>query len=136
MAGLAPGAGFYEYSWEYPRARARSMTTPSRPDHRALAEALRRRVLDGPGETDPVVRQATAERAAGGPAIKAPYDDLARQIGESAARVTDEQVANVLRATGSEKAAFEVIAAAALGAGLLRWRQGIKVLDEATDAAA
>jgi hypothetical protein len=77
-----------------------------------------------------------AERAAGGPAIAAPYDDLARQIGESAAGVTDEQVASVLRATGSEKAAFEVIAAAALGAGLLRWRQGINALDEAADALA
>ena len=110
------------------------MATTSRPDHRALAEALRRRVLDGPGETDRVIRQAAAERAAGGPALAAPYDDLARQIGESAARVTDEQVADVLRATGSEKAAFEIIAAAALGAGLLRWRQAIKVLDEAADA--
>jgi hypothetical protein len=110
--------------------------TTSQPDHRALAEALRRRVLDGPGKTDTALRQAMAERAAGGPAIEAPYDDLARQIGASAAGVTDEQVARVLRATGSEKAAFEVIAAAALGAGLLRWRQGIKALDEATDALA
>ena len=50
-------------------------------------------------------------------------------------RVIDEQVASVVRATGSEKAAFELIAAAALGAGLLRWQQGIKVLEEATDAA-
>ena len=42
------------------------MATTSRPDHRALAEALWRRVVDGPGETDRVIRQATAERAAGG----------------------------------------------------------------------
>lgn len=112
------------------------MTTPSRPDHRALAEALRYRVLDGPGETNPDLRKATAERATGGPAVESPYDDLARQIGESATRVTDEQVASVLRATGSEKATFEVIAAAALGAGLLRWRQGIKALDEVTNALA
>jgi hypothetical protein len=77
-----------------------------------------------------------AERAAGGPTIDAPFDDLARQIGASAAGVTDEQVVRVLRSTGSEKAAFEVIAAAALGAGLLRWQQGIKALDEATDALA
>ncbi len=105
-------------------------------DHHALADALRRRVLNGPGETDPALRQTTAERAAGGPAVKAPYDDLARQIGASAAGVTDEQVASVVQAAGSEKAAFEVIAAAALAAGLLRWRQGIKVLNEATDAPA
>jgi hypothetical protein len=112
------------------------MTTTSRPDHRGLAEALRHRVLDGPGTTDRAVRRATAERAAGGAAMDAPYDALARQIGESAFGVTDEQVASVLRTTGSEKAAFEVIAAAALGAGLLRWRQGIKALDEVTDAPA
>lgn len=110
--------------------------TTNRTDHRALAEALRRPVLDGPGMIDRTLRRAIAERAAGGPDIAAPYDDLARQIGESAAGVTDEQVANVLQATGSEKAAFEVIAVAALGAGLLRWRQGIKALDEATDALA
>jgi hypothetical protein len=107
-----------------------------RPDHRALAEALRRRVLEGPGATRSELRQASAKRAAGGPAVKAPYDDLARQIGEAAYRVTDAQVSNVLTATGSEKAAFEIIAAAALGAGLLRWEQAMKVLDEVTNASA
>ena len=112
------------------------MATKSRADHQAFADALRRRVLDGLGDTDRIIRQAAAERAGGGPAIAAPYEDLARQIGDSAARITDEQVASVLRATGSEKAAFEIIVAAAVGAGLQRWRQGIKVLDEGTDAPA
>ena len=95
-----------------------------------------RRVLEGPGETRPGLRQASAERAAGGPAIEAPFDDLARQIGEAAYRVTDAQVSDVLTATGSEKATFEIVAAAALGAGLLRWQQAMKVLDEAIDASA
>jgi hypothetical protein len=108
----------------------------SRSDHHAFAEALRRRVLEGPGETDPALRQRVAARSAGGPSIEAPYDDLARQIGEEAVRTTDTQVANVLAAAGSEKAAFEVIAAAATGAGLLRWRQAIEALEEATDAPA
>jgi hypothetical protein len=93
-------------------------------------------VLEGPGETDAAVRRAVAERAADGPPADPRYDDLARQIGESACRVTDEQVAGVLRASASEKAAFEVVVAAAVGAGLLRWRQGIKALEEATDASA
>lgn len=106
------------------------------PDHCALAEALRRRVLEGRGETDAALRQAVAQRAAGGPPTDAPFDELACQIGESACRVTLGQVADVLRATGSEKAAFEVIVAAALGAGLLRWRKGIKALEEASDAPA
>jgi hypothetical protein len=112
------------------------MKIATKPDHRALAEALRRRVLEGPGETRPGLRQASAERAAGGPAIEAPFDDLARQIGEAAYRVTDAQVSDVLTATGSEKATFEIVAAAALGAGLLRWQQAMKVLDEAIDASA
>jgi hypothetical protein len=42
------------------------------------------------------------------------------QSGEAAWRVTDAQVASVRAAAGSEKAAFELIAAAATGAGLLR----------------
>jgi hypothetical protein len=77
-----------------------------------------------------------AERAAGGPAIEVLYDDLACQIGEFAGGVTDEQVAGVVQATGSEKAAFELIVAAAVGAGLLRWQHAIKALDEAIDALA
>jgi hypothetical protein len=112
------------------------MTTSIRPDHRALAEALRRRVLEGAGVTLAELRQASAQRAAGGPAVKAPFDDLARQIGEAACRVTDAQVSSVLTATGSQKATFEIIAAAALGAGLSRWEQAMNVLDEVTDAPA
>ena len=112
------------------------MTISIRADHRALAEALRERVLEGPGETPPGLRQAAAERAAGGAAAEAPFDDLARQMGEAAYRVTDAQVSSVLTATGSEKATFEIIAAAALGAGLLRWEQAMKVLDEVTNAPA
>jgi hypothetical protein len=82
------------------------------------------------------MRQAAAERASGGQAIAASYDDLVRQIGESSHRVTSAQVERLVREVGSEKAAFEVIAAAAIGAGLLRWRSAIKVLEEASDASA
>ena len=112
------------------------MTAPNRPNHSALAEALRRAVLEGSGVTDPALRRAVAEAAAGGPAAQAPYDDLARQIGEAAHRVTNKQVEAVLKAAGSEKAAFEIIVAAAAGAGLSRWRQAIKATMEASDAPA
>jgi hypothetical protein len=110
--------------------------TASHPDHGALAEALRHRVLEGPGVSDPLIRKAAAERACGAQSSAASYDDLARQIGESSDRVTSAQVEQLVRETGSEKAAFEVIAAAATGAGLLRWRLAIKVLNEASDASA
>jgi hypothetical protein len=111
------------------------MKASGRPDHRALAETLRRQVLEGPGETPPQVRQAAAQRAAGGPPSGSAFDDLARQVGEAAFRVTDAQVQSVVAATGSERATFEIIVAAALGAGLSRWRLAMKALDEASHAA-
>jgi alkylhydroperoxidase family enzyme len=103
---------------------------PAHPDHRALADALRRRVLEGPGETAAALRQQMAERAAGGPPLAAPYDDLARQIGQAAYKVTGEQLARVVEEAGSERAAFELIVASTLGAGLHRWRRGLNVLEE------
>jgi hypothetical protein len=45
-------------------------------------------------------------------------------------------VEQLVRQVGSEKAAFEVMVAAATGAGLLRWRSAIKVLNEVSDASA
>jgi hypothetical protein len=108
----------------------------SRPDHRRLAEALRRRVLAEPGETDAAFRQAAAARAAGdGAPLSQPYDDLARQIGANAAQTTDAQVAKVVEAIGGQRAAFEFIIAASLGAGLSRWDVGLRALEEAADEA-
>ena len=53
------------------------------PDHRALAEVLRKRVLEGSGVTNIALRQGIAKRATdGGPDTgEAAYDDLAQQIG-------------------------------------------------------
>jgi hypothetical protein len=69
--------------------------------------------------------------------MAAPSDDLASRIGECSHRVTDAQVEGVVQAAaGSEKAAFEIIAAAAMGAGLMRWRLAVKALDESSDASA
>jgi uncharacterized peroxidase-related enzyme len=107
--------------------------TPVHPDHRALADAVQRRVLEGPGETGAALRQAMAARAAGGPSLEAPYDDLAQQIGQAAYKVTDEQVASVVQGAGSERAAFELIVASTLGAGLHRWRRGLKALQKAAE---
>jgi len=102
--------------------------TPPHPDHIALAGDLRRRVLEGPGVTEPGLRQRMAKRAAGGPAIESPYDGLASQIGEAAYKVTENQVASVVQQAGNEKAAFELIISAAVGAGLYRWDAGFAVL--------
>ena len=112
------------------------MNTTTRPDHSFLADALRRRLLEGPAQTTPALRQAVAASAEGMRAAEPPYDTLACQISEAACRVTDAQVANVVRAAGSEKAAFEVILAAAVGAGLLRWRCATNAVEEGKDALA
>lgn len=105
-------------------------------NHEKLVSALKQATLEAAALTSPSLRQGAAMRAAGGPAIDAPYDTLAKQIGEAAYRVTDSQVASVLTAAGSEKAAFEIVAAAAVGAGLQRWDLGNKALREAIDATA
>jgi hypothetical protein len=117
-----------------PNSAGMFMNTSNQINHHTLVEALQRRVFEGPGETSPAARQEAAKAAAGVSAEQDRYSDLARQIGESAHRVTDAQVAGVVSEAGSEKAAFEIIAAAALGAGLLRWQQAIKMLEEAGDA--
>ena len=105
-------------------------------EHEALAALLRQATLQAPALTPPQLRQGAAARARGGPAIDAPYDSLAGEIGEASYRVTDTQVKAVLTAAGSEKAAFEVIAAAAVGAGLQRWDAGARALREAIDTTA
>lgn len=102
-----------------------------RADHPALAGELRSCTLEGPGLTEPGLRQAMAKRASGGPALTEPvYDNLALQIGQSAYKVTDEQVEKVIHKTGNEKAAFELMTAAAVGAGLYLWQKGIDLLKE------
>jgi len=102
------------------------------PGHRALAEVLRKRVLEGPGATGIALRQAMAKRTSGGPPVaEEAFDDLALQIGQGAYKVTDEQVKKVVEKTGNEKAAFELIVAAAVGAGLYRLDKGLAILNEA-----
>ena len=103
-------------------------------EHRQHADAVRRAATGGTGESAAAIREAVLTRAAGGPAIAEPYDALARQVGEAAYRVTDEQVASVRAAEGSDKGAFEIVMAASIGAGLSRWEQAIQVIDEAGDA--
>jgi hypothetical protein len=81
------------------------------------------------------VAEQTA-RAVGGPATEEPYDSLARQIGEASSRVTDAEVDAVRRATGSDKAAFEIVMSACIGAGLTRWDAATRAIEQATDAPA
>lgn len=102
--------------------------------NRRHAEKLRDAVTAATAATTVTLRRTALERAAGGAPIPRPYDDLARQIGEAAYRVTDEQVAAVRTAAGNDKAAFEIIMAACVGAGLARWDAAERAIDEAGDA--
>ncbi|PYI65512.1 hypothetical protein CVV68_18130 [Arthrobacter livingstonensis] len=101
--------------------------------HTEFAEALRKRVT-GPGVTESALRQAVFNRAAGRGVVEEPYDELAAQIGTAAYRVTDDQVDAVRQRTGSDRAALEIILAAAAGAGMRRWDAAAHIIAEATDA--
>lgn len=103
-------------------------------DHAARRVALEAKVV-GSAETAVALRAGVMARAANGPAIAKPYDDLASQIGKAAHRVTDEQVADVRAAFGTDKGAFEVVLAASIGAGLSRWDAASRAIRNADDAA-
>ncbi|HWU28410.1 MAG TPA: hypothetical protein VN041_04860 [Microbacterium sp.] len=64
-----------------------------------------------------------------------PFRTLAEQVGRASFRVTDAQVDAVRDAAGSEKAAFEIVMAASVGAGLRRWDAAMRAIEEAGDAA-
>jgi len=112
------------------------MSTGTPDSHRDRAETLRTAVGADTGVTDATLRTAVAARAAGGPPVAEPYDELARQIGEASYHVTDAEVAAVRQAAGSDKAAFEVVMSACVGAGLARWDTAVRVIEEATGAPA
>lgn len=63
-----------------------------------------------------------------------PCDVLARTIAAASYRVTDAQVAAVRDALGSDKAAFEVVMSASVGAGLSRWDAARRAIRKASDA--
>jgi hypothetical protein len=115
--------------WRYPAG-----VTESIPVHSELAARLRDRVL-GSGALPPPLRREIVDRGAGGGRqIEQPYEALARQIASDSFRVVDRQVDEVREAAGSQKAAFEVVLAASIGAGLARWDAACAAIEEATDA--
>src|SRR5690606_38744436 len=78
-------------------------------EHAELAERLRSR-LDSTGILDPGLRAASVGLGAGADvAMASPCRELAATIAEASHRVTDQQVAAVREALGSDRAAFEVI---------------------------
>jgi uncharacterized peroxidase-related enzyme len=102
---------------------------PERPDHNSMAKMLRERILEGQGVTNSSLRQAVGKRAIGGAPIEEPYNEMALRIGEAAYNVTNEQVTNVIKKAGSDKAAFELMVSAAVSTGLYRWDKANKILE-------
>ena len=102
--------------------------------HEQLAAAVRARVVEGPALTDAALRRSIVARGAGGPPVAEPHDALVHQVASESARVTDRQVADVRSAVGSDKAAFEIVMTAAIGAGLMRLDAALQALREAADA--
>ena len=104
--------------------------------HRDRAEALRAAVSGEAGVTEASLRTAVAAAAAGGPPTVDPPCAVAQRIGEASYQVTDAEVDAVRRSAGSDKAAFEIIMSACVGAGLARWDAAVRAIEEATDAPA
>ncbi len=99
--------------------------------HQDLAAALRARVVETgalPQELRVLALDGDSEKA------PPPYRELIRLVRDESSRVTDAHVDAVRVAAGSEKEAFEVVLASAIGAGLERWQVAAHAIREAGDA--
>jgi alkylhydroperoxidase family enzyme len=94
--------------------------------HAALREQALNSVLNGPGESDPAIRNSVAD----GKAIPAELHVLVDKIHRHAYKVTDEDI-NRLQAKYGDDQMFEIVVSAALGASRNRLLAGLKALDEA-----
>jgi hypothetical protein len=102
--------------------------------HELHAQQLRARVAAA-GLLSSELRLGVLSSITAGPTVPEPYETLVRQISDDSSRVTDAQVQDVRDAAGSDKAAFELILTAAIGAGLNRWEAAQQAIAGAGDAA-
>ena len=94
--------------------------------HAALRDRVLDGVLNGPGESDPAIRNAAAE----GSGVPADLQTLVDKIHRHAYKVTDEDVARLQPKYGDDRL-FEVIVSAAMGASRQRLLAGLAALEEA-----
>lgn len=94
--------------------------------HADIRDKVLQTVLEGPGETYPVLRNA----AANGAGVPADLRTLIEKIHRHAYKVTDEDMARAQAKYGDDQM-FEIVVSAALGASRNRLLAGIKALDEA-----
>lgn len=94
--------------------------------HAALRDRALDTVLNGPGESDPALRQA----AASGVGLPGELQTLVDKIQRHAYKVTDEDVARLQAQYGDDRM-FELIVSAALGASRKRLDAGLRALEDA-----
>jgi|SRR5688572_13623451 alkylhydroperoxidase family enzyme len=96
--------------------------------YRELVTLTTHAVLDGRGVTASQMRWAAFHRRID--ELPAELRNYVQTVAANAWRVTDEDVNALKRAGHSEDAIFEVTAAAALGAAIMRMERGLIVLEE------
>ncbi len=94
-----------------------------------LVLALEAAVLDGPGDTTKSARKAAAD----GQPDSANVAAFVEKVRRHAFRVTDDDVADLRKSGLTEDAVFELTAAAALGAALVRLRAALRVINEGAE---
>ena len=94
--------------------------------HSALRDQVFAQVFMGPGDSDPVLRQAAASNAGVPEELRA----LIGKVHAHAYKVTDADIARLQASYGDDKL-FEIIVSAALGASRKRLRAGLDALAKA-----
>jgi hypothetical protein len=91
-----------------------------------LRDKVLAQVLEGPGESEPALRQA----AAGNAGLPDDLRQLIAKVHAHAYKVTDADIARLQSAYGDDKL-FEIIVSAALGASRKRLMAGLDALTQA-----
>ena len=99
------------------------------PHHRYAEEmaALLLAVLQSPGLTDPVTREAAFR----GSQLPPQLSEYVTKIFGKSYRITDEDIDLLLAAGSSQDAIFEITVAAALGAATQRLEAGLRAMKQA-----
>ena len=98
------------------------MTDP----HATIRDEVFRRVFDGPGESEPAVRNAVAENVS----VPSDLGPLVHKIHAHAYQVTDDDVARLQAQYGDDQL-FEIIVSAAVGAARQRLLPALAALEDA-----
>jgi len=100
--------------------------------HAPKVEALRERILKGPGHLDSSIRVAAAQ----GGKLPAELDGYVGKVADHSYAITDLDVDGLRRAGYTEDQIFELTLSSALGAGLGRLDVGLRALDGGAAGAA